>query len=308
MLASAGGILLGWSLGSNDACNIFGTAVGTRVITWRRAALLSALFVVLGAVLQGQKGLHTLANLTQSRSSASTAAVFAAGATVVIMTLARLPVSTSQAVVGALLGAALFEGHPRVEGLDKVVACWFGTPLGAMAAYVILHFLFRWLVLLFRPSAFTLDAFLRVGLVVCGCYGAYALGANNVGNVAVFVAQTAGISGFAATVIGGGSIALGILTFSKPLMIAVGRSIVELNSFTAFVVVLAEAVTVHLYAMLGVPVSTSQAVVGALVGVGLLKGLHIVYWHAMIRILFGWVGTPALAAGFAFLIRYLLEA
>jgi len=47
------GLFLGWSLGANDAANIFGTAVGTRMIKFRTAAIVCAVFVVLGAVISG---------------------------------------------------------------------------------------------------------------------------------------------------------------------------------------------------------------------------------------------------------------
>ena len=46
------GLFLGWSLGANDAANIFGSAVGSRMITFRKAAIIASVFVILGAVLQ----------------------------------------------------------------------------------------------------------------------------------------------------------------------------------------------------------------------------------------------------------------
>ena len=49
----SGGIFLGWSLGANDAANIFGTAVGTRMIKFTQAAIIASIFVMLGAMIQG---------------------------------------------------------------------------------------------------------------------------------------------------------------------------------------------------------------------------------------------------------------
>ena len=48
-----GGLFLGWSLGANDAANVFGTAVGTRMVSFKTAAIVCSLFVVLGAVISG---------------------------------------------------------------------------------------------------------------------------------------------------------------------------------------------------------------------------------------------------------------
>ncbi|MEJ2097660.1 MAG: inorganic phosphate transporter [Deltaproteobacteria bacterium] len=69
MLSIAGGLFLGWSLGANDASNVFGTAVSSRMIRFWTAAVLAALFVVLGAVISGQAGIETLKGLTNPRPS-----------------------------------------------------------------------------------------------------------------------------------------------------------------------------------------------------------------------------------------------
>ncbi len=57
------GLFLGWSLGANDAANIFGTAVGTKMIRFRTAAVIGSIFVILGAVLSGEGASHTLGKL-----------------------------------------------------------------------------------------------------------------------------------------------------------------------------------------------------------------------------------------------------
>ena len=48
-----GGLFLGWSLGANDAANVFGTAVGTRMVRFKTAAIVCSLFIILGAVISG---------------------------------------------------------------------------------------------------------------------------------------------------------------------------------------------------------------------------------------------------------------
>lgn len=55
MLPLLGGVYLGWGLGANNAANVFGTAVAARIISFRKAALLGGLAVVIGAVLQGER-------------------------------------------------------------------------------------------------------------------------------------------------------------------------------------------------------------------------------------------------------------
>jgi PiT family inorganic phosphate transporter len=142
----------------------------------------------------------------------------------------------------------------------------------------------------------TFDLVMKVGLVLAGCYGSYALGANNAANVTGVFVGSGLMSVKTGTLVAGLSIAFGIVTYSKPVMMMVGRGIFRMNAFSALVVVLAEALTVHFYAVVGVPVSTSQAVVGAVLGVGLLKSVETIRVRAVVGVLSGWVATPAVSA------------
>ncbi len=290
-----GGAYLGWALGANDASNVFGTAVSTRMLRFGTSALLCSLFVVLGALAQGQHGMHTLDGLTQQTALTAGLTAIAAALTVTAMTLLKLPISTSQAVVGAILGIGYMQGQVDLGGLRKVVLCWIGTPLGAMAVAAALYPLLARLLNRLRLSMWRQDSLLRLGLVVVGCYGAYALGANNVANVSSMLVAADVATPLVAAGIGGGFIALGVVTFSRRVMDTVGKGILRLDAFSALVVVLAEAITVHLYAMVGVPVSTSQAVIGAVVGVGLVRSLGGLRLRPLRNVAVGWLLTPGVA-------------
>ena len=63
LLFLLGGLFLGWSLGANDAANVFGTAVGTRMVNFRTAAIICSIFVILGAVISGAGTTETLGKL-----------------------------------------------------------------------------------------------------------------------------------------------------------------------------------------------------------------------------------------------------
>jgi PiT family inorganic phosphate transporter len=140
-------------------------------------------------------------------------------------------------------------------------------------------------------------------LIAAGSYAAYALGANNVANVTAVFVGAGQLKVFSAALLGAMSIALGILTFSRKVMETVGKKLVKLDPFSALIVVLAEAITVHFFTIVGVPVSTSQAVVGAVLGVGVVKGINTVRRRTLINILIGWFFTPAIA-GFVAVVIY----
>ncbi|UCF67583.1 MAG: anion permease [Acidobacteriota bacterium] len=299
MLPLLAPVYLGWSLGANDASNVFGTAVSTRMVRFRTAAVFGSVFVVVGALVQGDAGMVTVGGLSRFDAGSALIASLGAALTVTLMTVLRLPVSTSQAVVGAIIGVGLLGEGIETGGLVKIVLCWLSTPFGGL---VFAMALYRLLTPLFDRLAHQLiiyDAVLRISLVVTGCYGAYALGANNVANVTGIYVGAGILSPPAAALIGGGSIALGILTFSRRVMSTVGRGIVGLSAYSALIAVLAHSVTVHVYAVVGVPVSSSQAIVGSVLGVGILKSAETVRLRAIAGILSGWLATPVIGALFA---------
>jgi PiT family inorganic phosphate transporter len=306
-----GGIFLGWSLGANDAANVFGSAVSSRMLKFWTAAILAAAFVLVGALVEGQSGIETLQGLTRFSSNQAVVASVAAACTVTLMTLLGLPVSTSQAVVGAILGVGLLNRQLNFAGLGKIVVCWVGTPLGGIILGIIVYKLLAAIANSMNLNIFQSDILLRLCLILAGSYGAFALGANNVANVTAVFVGAGMLSLSAATLIGGLSIGLGILTFSKGVMETVGKKLVKLDPFSALVVVLAHAATVHIYALIGVPVSTSQAVIGAVLGVGIIKGVNTIQRRTLLHIFLAWFITPfvasllALVLDFATHLRYI---
>lgn len=294
------GVFLGWSLGSNDASNVFGTAVAANMVRFRTACILCAVFVVLGAVIGGRAGLDTYSGLSSFNLNTAFIVGLASALTVTMMTRFGLPVSTSQAVVGALCAIGIVQNDLNTSSLVRVVICWVSTPIGGLVSAVVLYRIVGWILNAVNLNLFQYDKLLRAGLIVAGSYGSYALGANNVANVTGTFVGDDMLSPFWAALIGGLSIALGVVTYSKHVMYTVGRDLIRLSAYPAFIVVLAQAVTVHVFAEIGVPVSTSQAVVGAAIGVGIASRSATFNYRVLTRIGFGWLGTPTIAFGLAF--------
>jgi len=239
--------------------------------------------------------METLRGLTDLTLKMAVVSSVAAALTVTIMTVLGLPVSTSQAAVGAILGVGFVNEQLNLAGLGKVVACWFGTPIGGLIISIVLYRLLARLYNRSKLDLFDSDILLRLSLIVAGSYAAYTLGANNVANVTAVFVGAGQLTVFAATLIGGLSIALGILTFSRGVMDTIGKKLVRLDPFSALIVVLAEGLTVHFYTFIGVPVSTSQAVIGAVLGIGIVKGVKTVNRRTLTNILLGWFLTPTIA-------------
>ncbi|NMC38281.1 MAG: inorganic phosphate transporter [Bacteroidales bacterium] len=322
------GLFLGWSLGANDASNVFGSAVGSKMISFWKAAIIASVFVILGAVVQGSGTSATLGKLGAVNAlGGSFTVALAAAITVYLMTKFSIPVSSTQSIVGAIIGWNLFTGN-STDGtaLTQIVTTWISGPiLGALFAIVLVSIL-----MLIKKKAhihlIRFESYIRICLIIAGAFGAYSLGANNIANVmGVFVPafhlQELDFSLFTLSssqqlfLLGGLAIAAGILTYSDRVMQIVGSNIVELSSEAALVVVLSQALVLFLFSSSGisgfleriglfslplVPVSSTQVVVGSVIGIGLYKGARNINFRLLGGIGAGWVLTPLFSGLLAF--------
>jgi PiT family inorganic phosphate transporter len=297
----SGGIFIGWALGTNDSANLFGTGVAAEVVKYRTAIILTSIFVVVGALTEGYKSMETVGKMSQLTPMAAFVAAFSAGICVATFSYLSLPVSTSQAIMGSVLGIGIIWGVPDFTKIYKVVICWIFTPVGAsifsFTLYPILGKLFGRLLMDLRQR----NILIKTALIFAGCYGAYSLGANNVANVTGVYVGSALLTPFKASLIGSLSIASGVLTYSRKVMDTIGKKIIELDGFSAFISTFSAALTVHFFTQVGVPVSTSQAIVGGVTGIGLKKGVKTVKKRTLIEIGIGWLSTPLSSALLAYL-------
>jgi PiT family inorganic phosphate transporter len=333
------GLFLGWSLGANDAANVFGTAVGSRMIRFTTAAVICGVFLILGAVVSGAGAAHGLGRLgaVNALPGAFTVALSAA-VTVYWMTRVLLPVSITQAIVGAIIGWNIFsQSITDVNALVRILGTWVACPILGAAIAAALYKLAAWFLTRAKLHLLRLDLYTRWGLVLAGALGSYSLGANNIANVmGVFVASSpftdAQISSgltFTSThqlfLLGAIAIAVGVFTYSKGVMMTVGTKIMPLSPVGAWVVVVSHSLVLFLFSSVAlqqflvrhglppiplIPVSSSQAVVGAVIGIGLLKGakgVRQIRWKTLLRIASGWVSTPFLSAVLCFVLLFVMQ-
>lgn len=335
VLYIASGLFLGWSLGANDASNLFGSAVGTRMVSFTKAAIIASLFVILGAVVQGAGAAGTLGKLgTVNALGGSFTVALGAGLTVFLMTKAALPVSSTQAIVGAIIGWNLFTGNGTdARSLSQIVVSWFTSPiLGAVFAFG-LYYLVKVTRKRMKTHLIVYESILKTGLLIACAFGAYSLGANNISNVmGVFVSSLDlspasfalfNLSGAQQLfLLGGIAIAAGILTYSKKVIRTLGNNLLELTPEAAFVVVLSQAIVLFIFsssslsnmlksvglpALPLVPVSSTQVIVGAILGIGLYKGVRNVNFKVLGSIASGWITTPVTAGLITFFLLFIMK-
>ncbi|MDQ1332828.1 MAG: inorganic phosphate transporter, PiT family, partial [Bacteroidota bacterium] len=251
-----------------------------------------------------------------------------------IMTKYLIPVSTTQAIVGAIIGWNIFTGHKTDTGLlGTIVTTWITGPLLGAAFSAIIYILFRKLLLRLKVHLIILNVYIKWGLVIVGAFGAYSLGANNIANVmGVFIGSAPNIvvdlglfrlNGHQVLfLLGGIAISAGIFTFSKKLMMEVGNGIMALSAEAAIVTVFAQSLVLFVFSSTSlsnlivsiglppiplVPVSSSQVIVGSILGIGLVTGVNEIKFKTIRGIMAGWILTPVLAGIISFLALFFVK-
>jgi len=330
------GLFLGWSLGANDAANVFGTAVGSRMVRFTTAALICGVFVVLGAFVSGTGAAQTLGKLGAVNAlGGSFMAALAAGLTVYWMTKLGLPVSTSHAIIGSIIGWNLFsDSYTDISSLLKILSTWIICPLLSAVIAALLFTLAKIFVRKIGVGLIRMDGYTRLALILAGAFGASSLGANNIANVmGVFLSvapfpdlqfgQDFSVSSAQQLfLVGGLAIAVGVFTYSKRVMMTVGSELMTLTPLAAWVAVMSHSIVLFLFAserleqLLAnmslptiplVPVSSSQAVVGAVIGIGMLQGGREIQWARIYGIVRGWAITPVISCLLCFVGLYFLQ-
>lgn len=318
------GLFLGWSLGANDASNIFGTAVGTKMLRFPVAATIASVFIILGAVISGQNTADTLNNLGNVNALPAAFAVsLSSAAAVVIMLKSGISVSISQAIVGGIIGWNFYTGSKTdIESLTQICSSWIICPIISGIIAICLYLCIKKLLHHNKMHILWQDLIVRIGMILTTALGGYALGANNMANVVgvfvdscIFVPIKLGnfytLSGVQVLfMLGGIAAAVGVFTYSQKAIKNVGKNLLSFSPMVAWIVILSQSlvlimfssdsfakflISIHLPPLPAVPVSSTQAVLGAIVGIGLAKGGKGIKWKLVFRLMSGWITSPLTA-------------
>jgi len=296
------GAYVGWNIGANDAGNCVGTTVGSGLLPYRRAILLVAIFVILGALLQGGNVMKTIGKgivTSDLPPVAIITALVSSGVFVTLATFLRIPVSTSQAIVGGVAGVGFAtSAQMDLSKIGTIAQVWVICPILTGILAMILYGASRFLLRRFGQDSIW-QKVPNALLIISAAYVAFALGANDVGNAMGPIANM-GVQSSWLGLLGGIALAVGALTFGRRITETVGNGITRLDVVGAFSAQMAAALAVHFFSILGIPVSTSQSIVGAVIGVGIFHGVRTVRLAKLAEIVIGWVATPTAAGLFSF--------
>ena len=304
--------------GFHDAANSIATVVSTRVLAPGYAVLWAAFFNFIAAFGGGVKVANTMGkgviqfDLLKAQGVASVLTViFAALVGAILWNLLTwwwgLPSSSSHALAGGLIGAtlpALGLGGLVAEGIGKIALFIVLSPLIGMVLGTTMMIATSWSVRKLRPS--TVDRwFRRLQLVSSGIFS-YSHGTNDaqktMGIIAVILYGTIWADRkfevpFWVILICHAAISLGTALGGWRIVRTMGHSLTKLQPIGGFCAETGGGVTILAISKLGIPVSTTHTITGAIVGVGATRGTRAVRWGVAGRIVWAWVFTiPASAA------------
>ncbi len=286
-----------WSIGAHYTGAVMGMPHALRAIGAWQALLLMAPLAFLGATFASHAVEKRVGSgLTAGRLSVSEEVVVigVAFAVTTFFNRFKMPTSTIQILVFSVVGVTLAtRGSVRWSAIGRLGEVWAAAPLAAIGlGYALTLVLDR----------LPLGGKIGAALVLMGAIAAFAMGANDVSNATGALVGTGTFSPLAAGAVGGVGIAVGVLTWGKPLLRRVAFEIVEVDRAMATAAQLVQASVVLAAVAFGFFTSMNQALVGAMAGAGFARGRETVHLSTLFSILQGWVLGPAgaLAAGYVF--------
>ena len=296
--------------GLHDAANSIATIVSTRVLKPRYAVMWAAFFNFVAFLVFGLHVAKTVGSGIIDVQVVTDRVIFAAltGAIVwnVVTWLAGIPSSSSHALVGGLIGAGLAKAGPKVivvDGVLKTTGAIIGSPALGFALALVLVLIVSWICVRLRPAAVD-KAFRRLQFISASLYS-LGHGGNDaqktMGIIAVLLYAHAGRHGAFAVPLWvvlacQTAMALGTLFGGWRIVHTMGSKITRLSPMQGFCAETGGAITLFLATWLGIPVSTTHTITGAIIGVGAARRTTAVRWGVARSIVVAWIVTMPMAA------------
>ena len=303
--------------GLHDAANSIATIVSTRVLSPRLAVAWAAFFNFIAFLFFGLHVANTIGSGIINVKLVDDAVIFGAlmGAIVwnIVTWMAGIPSSSSHALVGGLVGAGFAKAGLKAvnwSGLEKTIGGIVLSPALGFALALLLMLAVSWLFVRATPTgvdrSFRCLQFVSASLYSLGHGGNDAQ--KTMGVIAVLLFAHGALKGgfhvpLPVVLACQAAMALGTLLGGWRIVHTMGSKITKLTPMQGFCAETGGAITLFLATHLGVPVSTTHTITGAIVGVGAARRMSAVRWNLATGIVWAWVITMP-AAGIVAAIFY----
>jgi PiT family inorganic phosphate transporter len=288
-------ILIAFGIGSNDTSNALGICIGAGIITLRRALLLFGFLVLAGITLSGQMVMKTVGkDILEPNIAILTISLTISAVLIIFSNWGKIPLSTHQVIIGSLTGSGVASGvDVNFLSLLKIVFSWIISPLVAFFFSLLLYRAMERTIS--KLPFYRIERTLRVLLLVSGMLIAYNTGANELATILGPVIHSGLIGRTPASLVGTLFLFLGAVILSHRVIETIGKGITTLDPFSGFAAQFGAGVCVLVFTFLGMPISTTYCIIGAISGVGMSKGMETVRIELIKKIIVNWVLAPSSA-------------
>lgn len=291
--------------GFHDSANSIATVVSTRVLSPRIAVIWAAFFNFIAFLFFGLHVANTIGkgiiDIAIVDKGIIFGTLFGACAWNIITWYLGLPTSSSHALIGGMIGAALVKAGPTalvMHGITKTVVFIIVSPIAGLLLGLSFGIGVYWL---FRKSApLKVDHIFRKGQLVSAALYSLGHGGNDAQKTMGIIASllfSAGLLGgkfhvpFWVVVACHSAIALGTMFGGWRIVKTMGQKVAKLKPVDGFCAESGAAVTLFVSSAFGIPVSTTHTITGAIMGIGSLRRMSAVRWGVAGNIIWAWILT-----------------
>ena len=308
-------------IGANDASNVFGSAVGSKMLKFKVSVIFFIIFIILGSIINAENPSQIYGNLIIDYPDLNK--IFIIIIPVLLITIIslklKIPSSISQSVIFSLVGFSFVEKlNINLDLLYNLIYFWLATPFIAF----ILSILFSWAISIIfkflRLNIFQIDYQIRLALIFFGCIAAFALGAHltaaivgiyspfldidlNVLNFTLILDDKK-LFFFASVLIG-----LGAYLFSKKIVRTIGSQISNIKPVPALAILFTQIIILFSFSsdymldalnillpfqIFAMPLSASHITFASIIGIASFNKFREVKPNHTIKIIFSWIIIP----------------
>ncbi|HPS57595.1 MAG TPA: inorganic phosphate transporter [Spirochaetota bacterium] len=313
LLLIALALLFDFLNGFHDSANAIATVVSTRVLTPRKAVIWAAFFEFSAFLVFGLHVANTIGkgiiDITIIDSRIIFATLMGACLWNIITWLLALPTSSSHALIGSMVGAAFVKAGTGAlvwSGILRTCAFIIISPVAGLILGLTVGTIVYWLFRNSVPSK--VDHIFRRGQLVTTALYALGHGGNDAQKTMGIIASllfSAGLLGdkfyipYWVIISCQAAIALGVMTGGWRIVKTMGQKVARLRPVDGFCAESGAASMLFFAGWMGIPVSTTHTITGAIMGVGSLKRMSAVRWGVAGKIVWGWIITMPCAAAIA---------
>jgi len=277
-------------LGANNVANAIGTAYASRSTTYRNLLILFSVSVIIGSLFAKNVG-----NTVNSISSNALMALIISALVMTLSTYKKVPISLHTIIICSLIGLNFSPSNLQV--FWKILLSWILSPIVAVVIAYMLYSAYEKIDIPILKKI----TIIRYLLLISAGIVAFNLGSNDLPTVLGTFTTSQIIY-----IIGAIFLCLGACLYGNKISETLAM-ITNLSVSSAFIAQLSGGLAVTIFTALGMPVSTTQTIVGGVLGVGLTKGIKTIRWKVLKNIIFWWVVAPTIALIAGFIINRLIQ-